>query len=62
MSLIGPLLAERLCLVKDRIDARMAELRGLSERIEEFEVSHRAELSGRRQLGLHGKDPRAPSA
>lgn len=50
---VGPLLADRLRLTKERIDRRVAELNQLRSQIEEFEVAHPDELAG------HGGDFRA---
>lgn len=49
---IGPHVAARLTAVKGRIEARMAELEALRERIADFESAHRAELSGRGPVDL----------
>jgi hypothetical protein len=44
---IGPRLAARLTLARTRIDDKIAELTALRRRIDDFEASHHAELSGR---------------
>jgi MerR family transcriptional regulator, copper efflux regulator len=41
---IGPHLADRLRGVRARLDARIAELQQVRQRIDAFEASHRAEL------------------
>ncbi|NEE02611.1 MerR family transcriptional regulator [Phytoactinopolyspora halotolerans] len=43
---IGPRLAERLQVSRDRIHARIAELQQTLARIDEFEAAHQAELAG----------------
>jgi DNA-binding transcriptional MerR regulator len=52
---IGPHLAGRLDSARSRIDTRIAELRDLRQRIDDFESSHRAELAGD---AFRGTDPR----
>lgn len=54
---IGPYLAERLGSARKRLDARIAELQELRQRIDEFEASHRAELSGNPESDLRVTDP-----
>lgn len=58
---IGPRLAEHLAGVKSRIDARIAELVALRDRISDFEAAHRAALAGRSQLDFRRADPRPPA-
>ncbi len=55
---IGPVLAERLRLVKERIDRRVAELSQLKGQIEEFELAHHRELAGQGSDFRSG-DPRS---
>lgn len=44
---LGPRLAERLHLARTRLDDRIAELRRVRHRIDEFEATYRDTLSGR---------------
>jgi MerR family transcriptional regulator, copper efflux regulator len=44
---VGPHMASVLAKVRARIDARLDELRQLRQRIEESEVRHAGELTGR---------------
>lgn len=55
---IGPRVAERLGAARERLDARIAELEGLRRRIDEFEVSHRGQLSGAPEADFRNDDPR----
>ncbi len=55
---IGPLLAERLRLARERIDRRIAELSELKSQIEEFEIAHRQELT-RHGSDFRSGDPRS---
>ncbi len=54
---IGPYLAERLRGARSRMDARIAELQELRQRIDDFEASHRRGLSGERGSDLRLTDP-----
>jgi MerR family copper efflux transcriptional regulator len=56
---IGPRVAEQLRAVRARVEARMADLDRLRERIDEFEQQHRAELSGRSESDFRDGDPRS---
>jgi MerR family transcriptional regulator, copper efflux regulator len=57
---IGPYLVERLRVVRARLDERIGELRALRRRIDDFEVTHQAELGGlgRGRGELFADDPR----
>jgi DNA-binding transcriptional MerR regulator len=54
---IGPYLAEQLHATRARLDARISELEGVRQRIDEFEERHRAELFAHPQRDLRGMDP-----
>jgi MerR family transcriptional regulator, copper efflux regulator len=54
---IGPRLAKVLGVVRNRTEARVADLQSLLQRIEDFEVGHEAELGGRTDFEL--QDPRS---
>jgi DNA-binding transcriptional MerR regulator len=53
---IGPRLAQTLRTVRARTEGRIAELRTLLGRIDEYEAAHADELSGRADIRVH--DPR----
>ena len=55
---IGPHLAERLRSVRGRLDARIAELQQVRQRIDDFEASHLAELGGQGQADFRADDPK----
>lgn len=54
---IGPRLAKVLGVVRERTEARIADLHSLLQRIEDFEVGHEAELGGWTDFEL--QDPRS---
>ena len=54
---IGPRLAKVLGVVRERTQARIADLQSLLQRIEDFEVGHEAELGGWTDFEL--QDPRS---
>ncbi len=54
---IGPYVAERLHTARRRLDARIAELQELRQRIDEYEASHGAELAGDPESDLRLTDP-----
>ncbi len=54
---IGPRLAERLRGVRVRLDARIAELQQMRQRIDQFEASHQAELGCHGQADFRAGDP-----
>ncbi len=61
---IGPHLAGRLRAARSRMDVRIAELRELRRRIDDFEASRQAELTchdGHGCAGFRGNDPRFTS-
>lgn len=59
---LGPLLGERLDRVLGRIEARMAELEALRQRIQDFRAAHAVALAGQAELPLLRADPhRAPA-
>jgi len=55
---IGPHLAERLQSVRARLDARIAELQQVRQRIDTFEAAHRAELGCRGGADFRASDPK----
>lgn len=55
---IGPRLAERLGAARARVDARIADLVLLRQRIDDFEASRHAELAGRPGADFRHGDPR----
>ncbi len=55
---IGPHLAERLCSVRGRLDARIAELQDLRRRVDDFEREHPAQLAGQAASDFRAEDPR----
>lgn len=57
---IGELLSERLAAVRERTEARLAELERLRERIDAFEAQHRSELTGHGDA-LMADNPRTTS-
>ena len=57
---MGPRLAEMLAASRARTHGRMVELQQLLARIDAFEVSHAAELSG--HADFRDQDPRFPGA
>lgn len=59
---IGPLVEERLCAVKARIESRVEELTALRQRISDFEATHQAELAGEGAIDLGDDDPRRSTA
>lgn len=58
---IGPELAERLRSVRARLDARIAELQQMRQRIDDFQASHQAELGCHGQADFRAGDPRSRS-
>jgi MerR family copper efflux transcriptional regulator len=58
---IGPHLAERLRGVRARLDARIAELQQLRQRLDAFEASHQAELGCHGGADFRASDPRFKS-
>jgi MerR family copper efflux transcriptional regulator len=56
---IGPPLAKRLQSVRGRLDARIAELQQVRQRIDAFEASHQAELTGHRGADFRSTDPKS---
>lgn len=54
---IGPHLAERLRAVRGRIDAQIAQLQQVRQRIDEFETAHPDELRGRSGADFRDNDP-----
>jgi DNA-binding transcriptional MerR regulator len=54
---IGPHLAEQLDHVLLRVEARVAELEALRQRIREFQAVHATELAGQTELYLVASDP-----
>jgi DNA-binding transcriptional MerR regulator len=59
---IGPHLAERLRSVRARLDARIAELQQMRQRIDAFQASHQAELGCQGQADFRAGDPRSRSS
>ncbi len=55
---IGPHLAGHLRAARARIDARIDELQQLRRRIDEYETTHAAELSGHADSDVRSTDPR----
>jgi DNA-binding transcriptional MerR regulator len=55
---IGPQLAERLRGVRSRLDARIAELQQVRQRIDDFEASHQAELACQGDADFRAEDPK----
>jgi MerR family copper efflux transcriptional regulator len=55
---IGPHLADRLRGVRARLDARIAELQQLRQRLDDFEASHQAELGCHGGADFRASDPR----
>ncbi len=55
---IGPRLAERLRGVRARLDARIAELQQMRQRIDKFEASHQAELGCHAPADFRAGDPK----
>lgn len=55
---IGPQLAERLHRVRARLEARIAELQQVRERIDDFEASHQAELACQGGADFRADDPK----
>ncbi len=55
---IGRHLAERLRAVRARLDARIAELQELRQRISYFELHYEAELAGQPGADFRADDPR----
>jgi DNA-binding transcriptional MerR regulator len=62
--LIGPRLARRLQVARDRVGEQIARLEQTRRRIEEFEAAHRVELAGRSGAGTSTDEAedRAPCA
>jgi DNA-binding transcriptional MerR regulator len=56
---IGPQLADRLRCVRARLDARIAELQQVRQRLDAFEASHRAELDFRSGADFRAGDQRS---
>ena len=55
---IGPSLQHKLSDAGTRIEARIAELEVVRDRIHAFQSAHAAELAGRAELSLVASDPR----
>jgi DNA-binding transcriptional MerR regulator len=55
---IGPHLGQKLEATLSRIEARIADLQALRERIQHFQATHSAALSGQTELPLLTADPR----
>jgi DNA-binding transcriptional MerR regulator len=55
---IGPHLAERLREVRLRLDARIAELQQVRQRLDDFQASHQAELTGHSGADFREGDPK----
>ncbi len=55
---IGPHLGEKLEAALTRIEARVADLQALRQRIRDFQSGHAAELAGEAELDLLASDPR----
>jgi DNA-binding transcriptional MerR regulator len=55
---VGPLLAEQLATARRRIDARVAELNRVRDRLDVFERSNAAALTGARPISSWAGDPR----
>jgi MerR family copper efflux transcriptional regulator len=55
---IGPHLAARPRAVRARLDARIAELQQIRQRLDAFETSHRAELECQGSADFRASDPR----
>jgi len=55
---IGPHLAGHLRTARERIDARIDELQQLRRRIDEYETTHDADLSGHSNSYVRSTDPR----
>lgn len=51
-QLIGPRLAQRLRIARDRVAQQIASLEQTRRRIDEFEATHRAELAGLAGAGV----------
>ena len=58
-QLIGPRLAGRLRVARDRVAQQIARLEQTRRRLDEFEAAHRAELAGRAGAGA---EPRTSCA
>jgi DNA-binding transcriptional MerR regulator len=54
---IGPHLADRLRRVRARLDAQIAGLQQVRQRLDAFETSHRAELDSRSGADFRAGDP-----
>jgi len=54
----GPHLAERLRRVRARLDARIAALQEMRQRLDDFEASHRGELGHHGRADFRDGDPR----
>ena len=55
---IGRYLAERLCAVRKRLDARVAQLLEQRQRLDNFEQRHQAQLAGLPGADFRTEDPR----
>lgn len=55
---VGPHLAEKLNRVLTRIEARMAELQAVRQRIHDFQAAHASALTGQTDLALYASNPR----
>jgi MerR family copper efflux transcriptional regulator len=55
---IGPRLSEKLEAALGRIEARIADLQALRQRIRDFQSAHAAELAGEAELDILTSDPR----
>ena len=56
---IGPHVARRLGAVRARVDAGIADLQQVRRRIDEFEITHPAELALHGHSDLGSADPRS---
>lgn len=59
---LGPQLNAKLTETRNRIEARIADLQALRQRIHDFQAAHARELVGETQLDLVAADPRRTPA